>query len=152
MSGVIDRITPEGQRFFAEIEKLKTLGAYIGFQAGAASDDKGVDMAQIAAWNELGTSTSPSRPFLRMSVDDNTDKINTICQNALRTITQGGSAEECLKKIGIAGKSLVQEKIESGSFAPNAASTIRKKGSSKPLIDSGRMRQSVQYVIKAQRG
>lgn len=43
---------------------------------------------------------------------------------------------------------LVQEKIESGSYEPNAPSTIRKKKSDKPLIDTGRMRQSVKYVIR----
>lgn len=53
-----------------------------------------------------------------------------------------------LKEIGIFQKDLIQEKITDGDFAPNAESTIRQKGSSKPLIDSGRMRQSVNYVIQ----
>ena len=34
-----------------------------------------------------------------------------------------------------------------GDFEPNAPSTIRKKKSDKPLIDTGRMRQSVMTVI-----
>ena len=42
----------------------------------------------------------------------------------------------------------MQDKITSGSFAPNAESTIKKKGSSKPLVDTGRMRKSVNYVIQ----
>lgn len=147
-----DTITPDGKRFFAEIEKLKTLGAFVGFQAGEAADDNGVDMAQIAMWNELGTSTAPARPFLRMSVDDNTSKINQTCSAALKKVTTGGTAEEVLKTVGVFGKSLVQEEIGSGSFAPNAESTIRKKGSDKPLIDTGRMRQSVNYIIKPRGG
>jgi len=52
------------------------------------------------------------------------------------------------KEIGIFQKDLVQEKITNGSFAPNAPSTVMAKGSSKPLIDTGRMRQSVNYVIQ----
>ena len=60
----------------------------------------------------------------------------------------GASGEQILKKIGIFQKDLIQEKITEGEFAPNAASTVKKKGSSKPLIDTGRMRQSVNYVIK----
>ena len=66
MSGGWDRLTPEGQRFFAEIEKLKEQQVFVGFQAGQVADDRGVDMAQIAMFNELGTSTAPSRPFLRI--------------------------------------------------------------------------------------
>ena len=60
----------------------------------------------------------------------------------------GGTAEQSLKQIGVFGVGLVQEKIESGSYEPNAPSTIRKKKSDKPLIDTGKMRQSVKYVIR----
>lgn len=60
----------------------------------------------------------------------------------------GASAEQTLKDIGIFQKDLIQDKIEEGDFTPNAESTIRKKGSSKPLIDTGRMRQSVNYWIR----
>ena len=148
MSGGWDRLTPEGERFFAEIEKLKELQVFVGFQSGEVKDDRGVDMAQIAMWNELGTSTSPSRPFLRMSVDENESKIRAMGGKNLKTLTSGGTAETILKQTGAFGASLVQEKIGSGSFEPNAPSTIRKKGSDHPLIDTGRMRQSVKYVIK----
>lgn len=148
MSGGWDRLTPEGERFFAEIEKLKELQVFVGFQSGQVQDDKGVDIAQIAMFNELGTSTSPSRPFLRMSVDENEDKIRAMSGKNLKTLTSGGTAETILKQTGAFGVSLVQEKIGSGSFEPNAPSTIRKKGSDHPLIDTGRMRQSVKYVIK----
>ena len=148
MSGGWERMTPEGQRFFAEIEKLKEQQVFVGFQAGQVADDRGVDMAQIAMFNELGTSTAPSRPFLRMSVDENEDKINTTCGRELESLKSGGTAETILRRVGALGVRLVQEKIGSGSFEPNAESTIRKKGSDKPLIDTGRMRQSVKYVIK----
>lgn len=143
-----DRLTPEGKRFYEELRNLKDKQVFIGYQAGEVVDDKGVDMAQIAMFNELGTSDSPSRPFLRMSVDDNQDKINAMCKAQADSIAGGGTAEQALKKLGVFGVSLVQEKIESGTFEPNAPSTIRKKRSDKPLIDTGRMRQSVKYVIQ----
>ena len=148
MSGGWDRLTPEGQRFFAEIEKLKEQQVFVGFQAGQVADDRGVDMAQIAMFNELGTSTAPARPFLRDSVDENEDVIRDQCGKELKKLTTGATAETVLKRVGALGVRLVQEKIESGSFEPNAESTSRKKGSDKPLIDTGRMRQSVKYVIK----
>ena len=143
-----DRITPEGQKFFAEIDKLKSLEVFVGYQSGDA-EDNGADVAQVAMWNELGTSHMPSRPFLRMSGDDNVDKINSMCQSSLKEVVNGGGAEQCLKKLGVFAVSLIQKKIEDGSFAPNAPSTIAKKGSDKPLIDTGRMRQSTKYVIRA---
>lgn len=148
MGGGYDRLTPEGKRFYAELKKLHEQEVFIGYQAGEVTDDKGVDMAQIAMFNELGTSDTPSRPFLRMSVDDNQDKINSMCKSLAGDIAGGGTAEQNLKKLGAFGVSLVQEKIGNGTFVPNAPSTIKKKGSDKPLIDTGKMRQSVKYVIR----
>ena len=83
-----------------------------------------------------------------MSVDENEDKINAMCAQQVKSLCNGGSAESVLKEVGAFGVSLVQEKIGNGSFAPNAPATIKAKGSDHPLIDSGRMRQSVHYVVK----
>lgn len=143
-----DRLTPEGQKFFAEIAKLKELQVRVGYQAGDVTDDRGVDMAQIAMFNELGTSSAPARPFLRMSVDENQSQITAMGKAQVKKLAQGATAEECLKEVGAYGVKLVQEKIGNGSFVPNAPSTIKKKGSDHPLIDTGKMRQSVKYVIK----
>ena len=63
-------------------------------------------------------------------------------------ILSGKSADLILKELGIFQKDLMQAEITEGDFVPNAPSTVRRKGSSKPLIDTGRMRQSVDYVIK----
>ena len=105
-------------------------------------------MCDIAMWNELGTEHAPSRPFLRMSVDENEGKIKDFLKSKKADLIRGASAEQVLKEIGIFQKDLIQEKITNGDFVENARATIEKKGSSKPLIDTGRMRQSVNYVIK----
>lgn len=143
-----DVLTPEGKRFYAELANLKELQVYIGFQAGEVTDDKGVDIAQIAMFNELGTSTSPSRPFIRNTVDENRDKIDAMGQAQANALTKGGTAESALKTMGAFGVSLMQKTIGGGGFEPNAPSTIKKKGSDTPLIDTGRMRQSVKYIIQ----
>lgn len=147
-SRIRDTLTPEGQQFYRMLAELADKEVRIGFQHGEASEDDGTDICDIAAWNELGTEHIPSRPFLRKSVDENEGKINQFLQAEARSLASGKTAETLLNEIGNFQKSLVQEKITEGSFAPNAESTIRRKGSSKPLIDTGRMRQSVNYVIK----
>lgn len=149
---VIDRITPEGKRFYAELAELDKLEVRVGFQAGEATSEDGVDICDIAAWNEMGTEHTPARPFMRQTVDNNESKIESFCSKQARSIGSGGNAQGVLRKIGVFAKGLVQETIESGSFAPNAPSTIRKKKSDKPLIDTGRMRQSVNYTIKNKGG
>ena len=145
---VTDKKTSDGKRFEKMLKELAGKQVRIGFQQGVATDENGTDICDIAAWNELGTSNMPSRPFLRKSVDENEAKINNFVQSQKKRLVKGESAEQILKEIGIFQKDLIQEKITEGSFEPNAPSTVSKKGSDKPLIDTGRMRQSVNFVIK----
>lgn len=142
-----DRITPEGKRLQKALEDLNNLEVGIGFQRGKASED-GVDMADIAAWNEYGTVHSPSRPFIRKTMDENSGKIDAMIENVKDGVMSGKDPQVLLNQVGVAVKGLMQEKIVNGTYEPNAPSTIKKKGSSKPLIDTGQMRQSVNYVVR----
>lgn len=152
MSIGYDRLTPEGKKFYAELEKLKKLRVVVGYQQGQAVSEDGVDLADIAMWNELGTASAPSRPFLRKSVDENEEKIISFGQFQAKRLTQGATAQDVLTALGVMQKGLVQEKIVDGDFEPNAPSTIKKKGSDKPLIDTGHMRRSVNFAITEKEG
>jgi len=151
---ISDTLTPEGKRFMKELQELAKLEAQIGFHRGDNVDDDGTDLCDIAAWNEFGTDHIPARPFLKQSVENNRDEINQMLAEKKQQILSGIPAEQVLKEIGIFQKDLIQMEISEGSFEPNAASTIKKKlttkkkGSVKPLIDTGRMLQSVGYKIK----
>lgn len=152
-----DIITGAGKEFFRQFEELKKLQVRIGYQRGKASktDDDGneADYCDIAMWNELGTSNGiPSRPFLRNSVDSNAEQIDKACKDAIKVIAKGGKAEVVLKQLGLMQKGTVQQTISSGEFVPNAPSTVRRKnhngkGSAKPLIDTGGLRNKVNFVI-----
>lgn len=147
-----DKITIQGKQFYKAIEELKKLQLRVGYQRGKAkkTDESGkeVDYCDIALFNELGTSNGiPSRPFLRDSVDTNADRINGAAKACLQEITKGATAESILKKLGSMQKGLVQQTIVDGSFAPNKPSTVRRKKSDKPLIDSGGMRERVDFII-----
>lgn len=148
-----DKLTADGKKLKKELEQLKNLQVRIGFQRGKKMYDNETDMCDVALFNELGTSKGtpkevPSRPFLRQSVDDNSDKINALCKSIMKNVSNGScTAEEAYKKAGVYIKGLVQEQIKNGEFEANKPSTIKKKGSDKPLIDTGQMRQSVNFVI-----
>ena len=146
-ANVREKTTADGKRFEKMLKELGQLQVRIGIQRGEGSED-GVDLVDIAMFNELGTVHIPSRPFLRDSVDANGDKINSFLQSMKKEILRGNSAEDVLKKIGVFQKGLIQEQIVKGNFVPNSPATIRKKGSDRPLVDTGRMRQSINYVIQ----
>ena len=85
---------------------------------------------------------------MRDSVDDNEDEIVKFLQSKVVDIIHGKTAEQVLKEIGVFQKDMVQTTIEDGYFEPNSEETIRRKGSSHPLIDTGTMKNSVNFVIK----
>jgi hypothetical protein len=144
---VKDSLTKEGANFKKTLEELNRLKVMIGLQQGQKNQD-GTDLVDIALFNELGTENIPSRPFLRNSVDNHSDEINSFLREKRNDLIHGASAKQVLNEIGLFQKNLIQSEIIDGSFEANAESTIKKKGSSRPLIDTGRMRQSVNYVVQ----
>lgn len=146
-----DTVTTDGKKFEKLLKELGQLEVRIGIQQGETSKE-GVDLVDIAMFNELGTVHIPSRPFLRDSVDANGEQINNFLQCMKKELLRGRTAEDVLKKIGVFQKGLVQGQIVKGDFAPNSEETIRRKGSDTPLVDTGRMRQSVNYVIQQKGG
>ena len=143
-----DRMTKEGEKLMRELETLKRTQVRVGFRQGEAQEENGVEIVDVAMWNELGTSSTPSRPFMRDSVDKHIDAIQDFCMKQGKQVVEGKiTAQQCLNAIGVYQEGLVQTEIRDGEFEPNAPSTIKKKGSDHPLIDTGTMRQSVSYVI-----
>jgi hypothetical protein len=59
----------------------------------------------------------------------------------------GKSMDQILESVGVVASSAVKVYMTELKTPPNAASTIRKKGSSNPLIDTGAMRQSVTHQV-----
>ena len=43
VTGGWDRLTPEGEKFFRQIDELQDKEVFVGFQAGKVADDRGVD-------------------------------------------------------------------------------------------------------------
>jgi len=143
-----DRETADGKWWKQQIRELKKLEVRVGYQQGRDVSKKGVDLAEIAMWNELGTVNSPPRPFLRQSVDSNASMITAMCKSQLQLLaSKKTDARGVLNQLGIMQRGFIQKTIKEGEFEPNAPSTIRKKHSDKPLIASGYMRQFVNYVI-----
>lgn len=145
----IGKQTADGDRIEAFIKELTSKQINVGFNEKSGSYEDGTTTAQVAAWNEYGTEHSPARPFMRQTIEKNEKQITSfINAKAGAAIKSGGSAAEVLNAIGAYTKGRMQKEIRDGDFTPNAPSTIARKGSSKPLIDTTHMRQNIVYVIK----
>ena len=106
--------------------------------------EQGSDLVIYAASNEFGTEKIPERSFLRSTVDENRREFRAFLDKRKnQVVISRTERERVLKGLGLFAEKKVVIKIGKGPFTANAPSTIRMKGSSKPLINTGRMRQSI---------
>lgn len=133
------------------IKKLKPYAkkaVYVGFPKEHNPDvENGFIMADLGAVHEFGSEDGriPKRPFLRPTVSENSEKYTNLFIKQVRTSTPVPIA---LERISLMVQADAVQKINEGNFKPLAPVTIAKKGSSKPLIDTGRMRQSIRGVVR----
>lgn len=129
-------------------------GGRSGF-AGIVARAQGMSTGAIAAVHEFGATISrdiriPERSWLRGWFDGNLDANRTTLKNLARRIVLGKLTEEqALELAGTKFKGDIQARIARGVPPPNAPSTIARKGSSVPLIDTGQLRAAVTYKVVA---
>ena len=139
--------------YTAIITQLKALGdaeISVGVLRNAGKEKDGTDLVDVAVYNEYGTRNIPPRPFLRIATDEHGGEWQDLAEKCVGKIIEGALDENrALHLIGLQAQKDVQATIkDSSNFTPNAPATIARKGSSKPLIDTGRLRQSIRYRVE----
>jgi hypothetical protein len=160
------------KKIIAEMKKLGGMYAKVGFPDNG-DESRGVRIAQYAYWNENGvTSTNnvlkkgkvwelPSRPFMSQAVDNNMAQIIETGEKLVKMVADGKiDATTACRRNAENMVNLIKESIKNGQWKENSDITIngtapgkdgkqfiRGKKSSKPLIDSGMMRDSVMYQL-----
>lgn len=123
--------------------------------------DSDYNIGQIAAVHEFGSKARtsngqqriPQRSFIRKSIDDpvaNRAIVAMIVKEA-RAVSRGmRNAAQAMDRLGLLGVSIIQRYVQRGKVKPPLdPKTILKKGSSKPLIDTGRMIQSIRHKVRS---
>lgn len=93
----------------------------------------------------------PPRPIIEPAIEADADKILPELREAASLQLDGKRAQAVsyMKRAGMAGQNAAKGWFTDprNHWAPNAPSTIRRKGSSRPLIDTGVLRNSIVYVL-----
>lgn len=111
---------------------------------------EGTTVVDYGLYNEFGTRFSPARPFMATTADQNKELLNKFTTFLVGRMIDGKITDDTLlKNLGAKYQSLIQKTIRDAKnwAVPNANSTIAMKGSTSPLIDTGRMVQSVRYEV-----
>lgn len=131
------------------------VGFFEGSQGGTSGGEAGgATIAQYMLINELGVRDPeggwriPPRPAMQRMADEQRGKVAQMMREGLARIATGrGTPRGELARVGLHLTASLVRKITSLREPANAASTIRGKGSSNPLIDSGAARNAVEFKV-----
>lgn len=106
---------------------------------------------EVAEAMEFGTSNAPARPFVRNYADLHGAEVIPIVRDLLRAVIKSKlDPRQAYNQLGLHLQGGLQQFVADegeGTYSGNAASTIAKKGSSVPLIDTGQLRQAISYKV-----
>ncbi len=131
-------------KIFHNLNKLKNIELQVGI-----FDE---DIASYAQANEYGTISKlgnkhiPPRPFMKTAFNAK-DGWKKEIHDAINATSLGEDFQKIIALLGEIAVNDIKLSISDNIPPPNAPSTIKKKGSSRTLIDSGKMRNSVTYKI-----
>lgn len=135
-----------------ELRAARKLVALVGIPSDAKrhEDNPNIGLAEIAFIMEKGSTVNniPPRPFMQQTRTMNEKKVAGLSKKYLSAISTGKmSAMDAIKKLGASYEGAMKKIILTGAFAPDAPATARRKKSSRPLIDTGLLRQSIKYKV-----
>lgn len=133
------KVTRKTDAFRTVRAALKELDGVVGkvgyFDTAKYAD--GTPIAYVAAIQEMGYAAGgiPARPTLGPAIDANLDKYRKAMEYGAKKVLAGEiTATEALELVVEAAAGDVRVAISELTDPPNAPSTIRQKGHSKPLI------------------
>jgi hypothetical protein len=114
-----------------------------------------INVASVAMYQEFGTRSINSRPFLRRTMFEKRSEIREALEEAaMRSIESGRTVRE-LSKAGAQIAELVRRTIMSSRTwaKPNAPATIKKKGFDWPLNETGLLaEESISWAVRSKSG
>lgn len=119
-------------------------GLLAAWAAWAEKNQRTLKVAQVAFWNEFGTSRMKARPFFRQMIASKSPRWGYWLGRFLKGSNY--DAEIALTKLGMKISGQLQDSIEAWP-GDNAPLTVFVKGFNKGLTDRGVMKDSVDFEV-----
>ena len=146
----VEADTRKLDKLVAELGKDRAID--VGVLGVKYSGEGDSTLAVIGAVHEFGSRERgiEERSFIRMPLARKAGDIEKAGARDLTHKLGNGEIEQILEDMGIAAVGAISEAFETGGFgtwAKNTDRTIARKGSSRPLIDTGELRRSIDYEV-----
>lgn len=92
----------------------------------------------------------PPRPILEPAMENGKEQMVALMKDVANDALEGKNISPGLEIVGMQGQNIARGWFTNpaNNWAANSEETVKKKGSDRPLIDSGELRKSITYVIK----
>lgn len=130
----------------------------IGFPRGKATSSQypdGTPVIDVAVYNNYGTFNAdgsvhiPARPFMDIGAMRASEETKKVRIALFRRVREGQiPMEQAADIIGANAAAILKNTIRDFDDPPNAPSTIAKKKSSNPLVDTGLLMQTVTWDVR----
>lgn len=155
--GIKFRVVERNNRVRAFRDSIDQLTGDPHVRVGIFADEKtggddrgGFTNVEIAAVHEYGAPGAgiPQRSFIRATLEQEKGKLRTTLRTLLRGVIEGKlPARKMFDTLGLSLVSAIQRRVRGpGVPPPLAPETIARKGSSRTLIDTGRMLAALTYA------
>jgi len=136
----IIKTTPNLDAMRKKISQQKVKSLVVGFL--------NQEMAERAIKNEYGEGNIPPRPFMDITFNKYQDKWMAMLEKLLPK--NDYNLDKSFRILGEVIRADIKRTIEQGDlYIPNAPSTVAAKGGrNTPLIDTGEMRDSIEYDVR----
>lgn len=142
------------EKYLANLEKAKQSAVKVGLpleKVGSKIYGPGITIIMVGAWHEYGFGNNPVRSFLRVPFNKKADEMNRFIANQFKKVCFDGlDVDKALNLIGVKATNISKDAFQTsgwGEWAPNQPQTIQAKGSSKPLIDTGTLRNAITWQV-----
>jgi hypothetical protein len=136
----------------AELKRLN-LVAKVGVMSEETHErTSGLSVAQLAAIHEFGAPRAniPERSYIRSTYHAEQDALRQMARTLVQRVLMGKmEAEQALNLLGMKLANAIKRAITTGDGIPPPLSpdTIRRKGSSRPLVDTGRLLGAITWKV-----
>lgn len=131
-----------------EIDKLRTpYYTLVGIHesAGVEPNSGGMTVATLGAIQHFGNDVIPERRWLDTGAESGTKEYLDVIREG---VEDGLDSKQIMARVGLEAEGAIKQYITDLDTPPNKPSTIKRKGSSNPLIDTGNMRASVTSTVE----
>lgn len=91
----------------------------------------------------------PERPVMRTAFKKSQDDAKKLLSKSVSECLNGDiSTDMVYERAGMLLRNVILDTFTNNDFKPNTAETVRRKKSTKPLIDTGALRGSINYEVR----